>query len=417
MRADMLNMGLTASLALAALAFSFSVAVTNIALGVALVIGVFSGVWWQGAKFLWRKHRPFMRILGLYLLLMPLGLLWSADKGHGLEVLGHLWFWLLLPVPVVALHAARDRRRFLLCLSAGLTLNLAYCVLQALGYVQVATDGSGLRDATGHIGHIGFGFVYGLWSAWLLYLGIERHGWQRWGCWLLVAWSCIMIFMAQGRGGYILAILLMALVMIKWVWRRYDVGRMIVSLVGVLLLISLVLSFGPGKERIQGTWLALQGVSGVKLSQNEKNALISTRQRISMWHVSWTLWKQHPILGVGTGGYFQEAKSVFKQQTQMTLSYDHPHNQYLLVLARWGMVGGTLLLLLLVVWLRDGWQADWNVSEVSSLVFLSGFALVVHGLFSISMEEHFSAILAVLLLGVAFSPQYAEHEASTAGES
>ncbi len=401
------------ALSLAALAFPFSVAATNICLAVALAAGLLSGSWWHGVQYLWREQRWLFLALGLYLLWAPLGLLWSADVRHGLEVLGHYWFWLLLPVVVVALSRERDRNMVLGCLSVGLTLNLLYCVLQAMGYVDVATDGSGVRDATGHIGHIGFGFVYALWAAWLLYLGLRWHGWRRWGCWALVLWACIMVFMAQGRAGYVLMILLLMSVVVKWAWLHYRRVHAFSLLGGMALLLVLVMMLGPGKERIAGTWLAWHGEVHQSSSWDEKMAMLSTHQRLSMWQTAWNVWQKHPFVGVGTGGFLQAAKPVFEQRVHRKMTLSHPHNQYLLVLARWGITGLVCLLLLLVIWVRNGWHRDWNSSEVVPLMFLAGFALTIDGMFSITLEQHFSAILAILLLGASLAAR-AVHDESRA---
>jgi len=401
----------TGALSLAALAFPFSVAATNAMLAMALATGIFSGQWWQGAQYLWQDQRRFLAALGLYLLWLPLGLLWSPDIRQGLNVLGHHWFWLLLPLVVSALSCVRDRKIVLLCLSAGLALNLFYCVLQALGYVDVATDGSGMRDATGHIGHIGFGFVYALWAAWLLSLGMRWHGWQRWGCWGLSLWSCIMIFMAQGRAGYIMVVILFVSVMARWAWQDYRALRFVSIMGGVLLVLGLVLALGPGKERLAGPWQGWQGdTENDATSLDQQYALISTHQRALLLQASWLAWQEHPWLGTGTGGFVRAVKPMFEHSFHTTIHLSHPHNQYLLTMVRWGVMGLTCLLLLFFIWLQTGWKMDWHASATVPLIFLSGFALAIDGLFSITLEQHFSAILAILLLGAAFAAQYADGE-------
>ena len=157
-------------LSVGALTFPFSVAVTNLALGVALAIGVLSGQWWQGALFFWRDYKLLMSIFALYFFLMIIGLMWSQDVAWGIHVLGRQWFWLLIPVVIAVLSDDQWRLRFLVALSVGLTLHLLFCVMQMFGVVEVTTGGSAADDATGHIGHIGFGVVYGIWGAWLLHL-------------------------------------------------------------------------------------------------------------------------------------------------------------------------------------------------------------------------------------------------------
>jgi len=393
-------------LSLSALLFPFSVAATNAALGLTLAAGLLSGLWWQGAQQCWRHYRSLTIIVCTYVGILLLGLLWSLDAAWGMHVVGRSWFWLLIPV-VVAITAERKWRvSFLVSLSSGLTLNLVYCLLQVFGYVEVTTDGSGVADATGHIGHIGFGFVYGIWAAWLLHLGLIYSGWQRLLAWGLAAWSYIMVFSAQGRSGYLISIVLILCVCIK---RLFDSRnwRTVLLLAGVFLLIGLVVAAGPGRARLTGTWLAFtqtQSQQGLNALDSSDNAILATDERFQMWKTSLDIWRLYPVFGVGTGGLPKAATTLREQnRSPAHFRFVQPHNQCLLVLIRWGPVGLLTLLTLWYAWMREGLNVDWSDSVSAPLFTLSGLALAVHGLSSSSMEEHFSAILAVLLLGVALS--------------
>lgn len=392
-------------LCIAALAFPFSVAATNAVLAAVLVIGITSGLWWQGAQTCWRQASLLVLAFLAYMGLMLLGLVWSLDISWGLHVLGRHWFWLLVPIIVASLAAENWRRYFLVALSIGLGLNLIYCVLQMFGHVVVTTDGSSASDATGHIGHIGFGVVYGIWAAWLLYLGLHFKGWKRWGAWGLAAWSYVMIFSAQGRSGYLVAVLLAVAVLVQW-FRQRGGWRMLFVMAAIILLAAAVFALGPGKERIAGTLKAFSVIEDTQLDQlnSADNATIATQERLKMWSTSLRIWKEHPLLGVGTGGLpAAVARLKAEGRAASSFTFVHPHNQYLLNLARWGVVGLAVLLALLFLWLREGNRQERQYSLAGPLMLLSGLALVVHGLASSSLEEHFSAILAALLLGVGLS--------------
>ena len=392
------------ALILGALAFPFSVALTNIALGVVLGMSLLSGQWLRGCLLLWKRHRLFLGVLSLYLSWVLLGLLWSSNPRNGLAVLGHHWFWLLLPALAALLRERRTCNRVLMALSFGLTLHLGYCVLQALGMVHVSTDGSSMRNATGHIGHIGFGFVYAVWGAWMLHLGLhlKRKPW-RWACLFLALWSAVEVFMAQGRAGYVLMLMLMLVVLGRWGAQRFGMARMLGMLGGMSLMVTLALGLGPAHERITGTWLAWQHQAEHAKTKSAKFAANSLQQRVKVLRAAWELWREHPWLGVGTGSFLSQARPVYARMFRERLQLAHPHNQYLLVLARWGVGGFASLLLLYAVWLWQGWRMDWSAYRTAPLMFLAGLALVVDGLCSISMEQHFSAVLAVLLLGAAFA--------------
>ena len=392
-------------LCVAALLFPFSVAATNAALGTALVLSVISGLWWRGAIQCWQKFRSLSIAFLAYFTFLLVGLAWSQDLGWGMHIIGRQWFWLLAPAMAMSLQDQALRRYFLISLSAGLSLNLLFCVLQSFGYVNVATvAGSSADNATGHIGHIGFGFVYGIWAAWLLLMGLRSAGKLRWLYWCLSCWSYIMIFGALGRSGYVISLVLAIAVMLKWFSGRVGWKHMMSMLGGILILFSMVMTLGPARERMLGGWLAVTGSYQNSESFLQKNGRDALQQRFDMWITTLGIYRAHPVWGVGTGG-LPGAVAALKSEGKSTANFlfVHPHNQYLLALVRWGPVGLLLLGLMLVCWMREGWQNEWHVSESAPLFFLPALALAIHGLSSIAIEEHFSAMLSVLLLGVALS--------------
>ena len=394
-------------LCLAVFAFPFSVAAANAGLGAALALGIVSGIWWQGAQRCWNNFRQLTFIFCIYFVLLILGMLWSQNPEWGIHILGRHWFWLLIPILVALLAEEKWRRYFLISLSVGLALNLLFCVLQSFGYVHVTTGGSNAENATGHIGHIGFGFVYGIWAAWLLHLGLLWSGKQRFIVWALAVWSYVMIFSAQGRSGYLIAVVLMLSVCLKWVLdsRSWRIAQLFVVM---FVLMLLVIALGPGKERLHGTWLAFTQTEHETLYQqySSDNAILATKERFHMWKISLDIYRENPVLGVGTGGFpdaTAKLKSGGRPASQVTFA--HPHNQYLLALVRWGPLGLVLFSTLLFFWMREGWRRDWHELITTPLIFLPALALAMHALSSSSFEGHFSGILAALLLGVGLSAQ------------
>jgi len=390
-------------LSLSALLFPFSVAATNVALGLTLVAGLLSGLWWQGAQQCWRHYRSLTIIVCTYVGILLLGLLWSLDAAWGMHVVGRSWFWLLIPV-VVAITAERKWRViFLVSLSSGLTLNLVYCLLQMFGYVEVTTDGSGVADATGHIGHIGFGFVYGIWAAWLIHLGYHRKAWQRWGAWGLAVWSYVMVFTAQGRAGQLVAVVLLLCVSLRMLRSYTQSARwgMLVIVIGVCGLSAVLLS---DENRWQQFIQEMEHLTLHDDVSVENMMATSTGQRVYMIKVSLGIWKKYPLLGVGTGGLPLNVKQWQQNHHETSaLQFVHPHNQYILDFVRWSIVGLLCLLLLLVLWGREGWRMDWHKSAAAPFVFLTAMALIVDGMFGPTLEEHFSGVLSALLLGSGLS--------------
>jgi O-antigen ligase len=378
------------------LVFPFSVAATNILLGVSLALGMVSGIWWAGARHMWTQYRGLSVAMLAYWGLMIVGLSWSADRMWGLHVLGRQWFWLAVPLVLAVLDEARWRLRFLMALSLGLTLHLIFCVLQKVGYVTLVDfGGSNADDATGYIGHISFGFIYGIWAGWLLHWGWKQHGWKRWTSWLLASWAWIMIFAAQGRTGYLAALAIMVVVLGKhWFaagWRKALLP------VGLLVVMAGVLAVGPGKERLLITWHDITAIKHGDIRDSDP--------RWSLWIAAVQVWKDHPVLGVGTGGFPAAMMAVKKSQPDLYYGGNegvapaHPHNMYVFSLARWGLPGLGAFLALLTVWISTGWRLVWDRPE-SPLMVLSGVALAMDACFAPTMEQHGTGVMLVLMLGL-----------------
>jgi len=384
------------------LVFPFSVAASNALLGAVLGLGILNGMWRAGALRMWVDFRPLSLAMLAYWGLMLLGLAWSSDLSWGLQVLGHQWFWLAVPVLIGALNDAVWRSRLLKLLSLSLIAHLLFCVLQMFGYVHL-TDfgGSNAEDATGYIGHIGFGFVYGIWAGWLLYQGWHLHGWQRAAAWLLASWAWVMIFAAQGRSGYLVALAILAIVL----WRQFSAAGLAgtgwkawLLPVGLIVLMGGLLATGPGKERMMVTMHEVSAMWSGEVGQ--------ANPRWTMWIISVDAWLQHPVLGVGTGGFPRAAAAILDEQPLLKSGAlaghvpSHPHNMYMLSLARWGLVGLIAFMVLLVLWLRCGWRLAWGEGFESPLLALSGIALAVDACFAPTIEQHGTGVFLVLLLAV-----------------
>ncbi|HXH72018.1 MAG TPA: O-antigen ligase family protein [Mariprofundaceae bacterium] len=380
---------------IAAALFPFSVAATNAALGLALAMGLVSGHLWKGMQLFASEFRPLALAFAALVLLAAVSLTWSLDPALGLRKIGREWLLLLVPLLLYCFRQERQRDAILIALSIGLGLHLVYCVLQAFGLAHPVTDGSSQEDPAGLIGHIGFGFVYGLWAGWLIHAAIRLQGWQRWAVLALAGWAIVMIFLGQGRAGYVVAMAI--LLSVTWKELIHLANKRYILLAAVVLLLAgsaAVLSSGA-KERLELSWQQLEAARAGNLQ--------GTEARFGLWLAAWEAWKSSPWFGSGTGGYYKAGKAAIEKHPTYGYNgdpYSHPHNMYLLSMVRWGLVGLLVLISLLAIWIRTGWRLDWRISSAGCLIGLSGLALAVNGLTSSSFEEHFPSILSMLFLGL-----------------
>ncbi|OIO71423.1 MAG: hypothetical protein CO186_08740 [Zetaproteobacteria bacterium CG_4_9_14_3_um_filter_49_83] len=377
----------------------FSIAASNVLLGMALLLSIVTAHWWLGARSLWQQHRSLITVWLVYMALLVLGMAWSSDMARGLVILSKQWSWLILPVFFIAFSQNIWRERLFYSVSAGLTLHLFLCVAQSQGVPLpvAAPGGSSADDPSGLIGHIGFGLIYGMWAAWLIHYGWLQQHWRRYLPWALAVFAIIMIFTVQGRSGYLVTLALLALLIWKLGIQSISLRiRLIISIVAITILAAAWISnVFPGKDRITETMQSVEAFSQGDFQHAEV--------RWSIWYAAWESWKQAPVLGVGTGGFPLAAHQVQLQHPSLVyegVAYPaHPHNMYLMDLARWGPVGLILLLLLFWFWFHTDRNRGWAYQH-GCLVSISAMALFVHGFSAPSLEEYYGSIYAAIYLAV-----------------
>jgi O-antigen ligase len=118
--------------------------------------------------------------------------------------------------------------------------------------------------------------------------------------------------------------------------------------------------------------------------------------RVDFWRVAGVIWSEHPVLGIGLGGFpaaYAEARVPAKEFLPSTLFEPPPHAHSLMLqlLAEQGLLGlvafGAVFVaaLLRTVGLRrspDGWIRAMGTAALAALV-----AFFVHNLFDVTLLE------------------------------
>jgi O-antigen ligase len=150
-----------------------------------------------------------------------------------------------------------------------------------------------------------------------------------------------VLFMVQGRTGYLILLALLAWFAWTTLARGKNLGARHAA--GLLLaLTSLAAAAYQLSPRLHDRVEMV--VSEFQAWQPNQGKDTSTGQRLDFYYNTLQVVQQQPLSGVGTGGF----PAAFAQQVQGTaaLPTHNPHNEYLMVAAQTGIVGLTLLLYL-----------------------------------------------------------------------
>ena len=329
------NGAFRAAFVLLGLFVSFSIAGMNFALGLAALAWALWIIDRRGARV--RPDGLALASIGLALSAVPAVLL-SENMPRALND----WrsYWELAICFLVGAHIARVRVRET-AFWAMAAASMGACLV---AFVQRA---GGLDLGPVHIGaaHRVGGTMFTMTFAGILYQLIlfnaaaafsPRFARQRGWLTLVVALEFTALLMTMTRGAWI-ALFAGALVLCFLVRKRALV-------LGTVVALAAALAFSFVFARDQGRTIAV-----TELATRPADRNVATR--LVLWQISWELFREHPVFGVGMGDYTIEAdKRLRKREVRTTVD---THNVYLHLLATRGVVGFIPFLIYFVVLLRS----------------------------------------------------------------
>ncbi len=217
---------------------------------------------------------------------------------------------------------------------------------------------SGLTFSPNHAAMI---LLRGFWLALgLIWMPDTTRRWRWWhmGMAVVTGWALLLTF---SRGALMLG-LPAGLLMWGW-WQYRATGRFRM----------------PCRPSILGIGV---GVAGVLLALANQRFSLGERlldftpvaARWAIWRHTWSLWQEHPWWGQGSDGFYWAAAAHFPHSPWLDPEILHPHNVWLEILVRAGLVGltGMLLLCVLLGWTLDRAfrdpQAAWIVGPPSMAI-------------------------------------------------
>ncbi len=402
------------SLLAALLVYPFTIAGTNLFLALLLITSLFSlDLMKYGWSICWHHYKPITIGILLIIGFNFIGSLWGPINDLAFHKMGKQINWLLIPIIIGLVYFKPSlRKHAFIWLSMGMFLHLIVCTLQYQGLLSIQGLGSHKDDATGFVGHLSFGFIYGIWAGALLVAAQSMTTIWRYICYALALYAVVTIFMAQGRSGYITTFACLTLVVFKVLYPGKWKHKLI-ALGVVITALSLFIATHPSTQnKLKDT---VAGVHAV-IDGNWHSADL----RLKIWVVSWEIWKENPWFGVGTSGYPDAARKALAQGLKGDLEirsdeefvfYGHPHHEFLFALSRWGPLGLLALTFLCFHWIRTGWRKDWEHDTMNAyLVTASGISVVLHGLTEPSLNTRLETVFAIIVLAFGLSQNKAQKQ-------
>ena len=362
-----------------ALGFSLpiSVALDNVFLVLLLLAWLARARWRENYQLIRRNPAAWSALL--LLAWLALGLAWgSGPLSEGLLYLKKYSDLLLVPILVTVFVDEQERRRGLLALAAALALTLVLSYALALGWLPAGgllTGDAG--NPTVFKRHITQNILMAFAALLFAELALEpapRRVRIFWAALSLGA-AFNVLFLVQGRTGYVVLA-----VLVLWFLFRTLRWKGIVAAAGILAVAF------AGAYQLSDSFHTRISLARAQADQwqhgvESHNAI---GERFEFYTNTLAIIRDHPLLGVGTGGFVQ----AYEERVQGTevKPTRNPHSQYLLTASQAGLVGLGLLVLLLV----QLWRCAGRLPRESDRTLARGLVLTmaVGSLFNSLLIDH-----------------------------
>jgi O-antigen ligase len=196
-----------------------------------------------------------------------------------------------------------------------------------------------------------------------------------------------IVFMSQGRTGYVVLASLILLLMFQWQqWRGILIGVIVIAILSSFAYLSSEVV----KQRVDKVSSGFQDYQ-----QGEPTSI---PMRIGFLKNTLILVSQHPLLGAGTGSFAYQYRQLAEPKG-MILTVN-PHNEYLMIAAQWGLLGASLFVYLLYqLWHTSHSLSPPTAKMAQGLVVAMGIGCLFNSLLLDSTEGHLFAYLVGVFWG------------------
>ena len=181
------------------------------------------------------------------------------------------------------------------------------------------------------------------------------------------------------------------------------------------MLLLVVLLAGGGYMTTHYLSKTLSYMRRVEMPDNSGQGVLDFGTRLSLWSAAARMWADHPWLGVGPAHYDYRFREYRPDQIQNRP--DRAHNDYLNLLADWGLVGGGIVFAgmgIFIFWLKKTWphvrreENDFGSAQSNRFAFFLGAvcglaALAVHSALDFNLHIPANALTGVTLLALVAS--------------
>jgi len=286
------------------------------------------------------KDNKLVIAVFLYLLVHVVALLWTTDIESGLWTLKKQLKFLF--IPIFMLFVKREHvKYYILAFLASMSLSeiWSYGIFFELLPLY---GGATLIDPIPLMSHITYNPFLTIAIYFLSYYVLFDHSISKlkkftYGFFIIT--MSINMFITGGRAGQVMYFAMLVVLIFQYFPKNAFKASLISLLVLVITSSTFYLNSKIFSDRVDS--------AVTELSDYKNHTHSSTGMRISSAINSWSIIKENPVIGVGTGDYKNEfIKASIKNNLKLEdkLVIHNPHNMYVLILVQFGFIGLLALL-------------------------------------------------------------------------
>lgn len=323
------------------------------------------------------------------LILTWIGIIWSFDPpGLGLKYAKKTHYWLYTLALASIPFSRRPVEHLIKAFLGGLLCNSFVGFLQLIDIVPEFSEWGKHTGLSGGYNTLSILLILGMiTSSFYIRAAVNKKGRIIYSSFLLTYFIHLMIL--PGRGGYLTFVFLSPII----VYNILHGKKRHLMLLTYVLVMGIMISSPIVRHR------ATQVGRDVQHHLKEGGDVASGKKysgyidRVYMWRWAIDLFMDHPLIGVGTGGY---NKAILESGGDMGIT--HPHNNFLHVAVSYGIIGLFVFGWLFWILLKMSWQN--RASPLGFFVFAASLVILVGGLTDTHILDAGGASLLALTTGL-----------------
>ncbi len=321
-----------------------------------VLVIIFLGINWLLSGRVYFNFRSFLTPIPIlffsFYVLHLIGLMYSLNWAEGMQRVETKLPLLIFPL-ILFSFPIKNRNGISSILKSfvvGCLMASIYCIVNGgLKYLETGENWMAYKKLGSFLGfhptyfsmYLSFAFFIVLF---FLTEKIKTHSSKyKIGSGILAGWFFIIIILLSSRMTILATVFILGFSFLRWMHFQQKLieGIGILAFAIVLLFFS-IKNLPSVNQRTQ---------AAINSAITKDSTKVNRAPRINLWNAAFTVIKENPIIGTGTGDVQDELVKIYQERNYERALKDNfnPHNQYLQTTATLGIIGGVLLLLYLMV--------------------------------------------------------------------